>query len=268
MTAPSQAASTVEKAIDLLFELRAAGEPRGVTALARALGLPKSTAHRLLAPLVRRGLAERDAEGRYRPGFVLVGLGLGALEGDPVVAAARPVLEAEARAFGETVFLAAARGGRIAVLDKAEGRGFLRAAPQVGAAVPVHATAVGKLQLAFAPDQVALDEPLARFTRETRTDPAALAREVERARRRGFAENRDEWIAGLSVIAAPVLAGGRMVGALALAAPSARLRELDAAALAARIVEAAGRVAARLGHAGAGSGEARSRESVRGGPPP
>ena len=64
--------------------------------------------------------------------------------------AARPVLESEAAAIGETVFLVAARANKLVVLDKVEGTGFLRAAPQVGSEVPIHATAVGKLFLAFA----------------------------------------------------------------------------------------------------------------------
>jgi IclR family acetate operon transcriptional repressor len=175
-----------------------------------------------------------------------VALGLGVLGADPLVAAARPVLEAEAHDLGETVFLTAARGGRIAVLEKAEGRGFLRAAPQVGATVPVHATAVGKLQLAFAPGDVVLGEPFDAFTPATPATPEALAREVELARRRGYAENRDEWIPGLTVVAAPVLVAGAMPGAVSIAVPSARLPELGPAALAARVVAAAGRVAARL----------------------
>ena len=244
--ATSEALSSVEKALDLLQALHDAAGPLGPSALARALGLPKSTAHRLLAPLVRRGLVERDAEGTYRPGFALVSLGLGVLRSDPLVAAARPALEAEARALGETVFVTAARAGRIAVLEKAEGAGFLRAAPQVGATVPVHATAVGKLFLAFAAADVELDAPLAAYTTATCVTPEALAREVERARAAGFAVNRDEWIPGLAVVAAPVRVGGRMLGALALAAPSGRVDELGAAAIAARLVSAADAVAARL----------------------
>jgi IclR family acetate operon transcriptional repressor len=246
--------ATVEKAIDLLFHLHAAGEPLGVSVLGRALGLPKSTAHRLLVPLVRRGLVERDGSGRYQPGFALVALGLGVLRGDPLVAAARPVLEAEARHLGETVFLTAARGGRITVLEKAEGRGFLRAAPQVGSEVPVHATAVGKLQLAFAPDEVAPDLPLQPFTPATSVTRERLEQEVERARLRGHAENRDEWIPGLAVVAAPVLLAGRLVAAVAIALPSARLRELSAEALARRAVDAACRVAARLSGTGLAAG--------------
>jgi DNA-binding IclR family transcriptional regulator len=238
--------STVEKSIDVLFFLHGAREPLGVSALGRSLGLPRSTVHRLIAPLLRRGLVERDGAGRYRPGFALVALGLGVLRGDPLVAAARPVLEEEARELGETVFLTAARGGRIAVLEKAEGRGMLRAAPQVGATVPVHATAVGKLQLAFAPEGVVLGEPFDAFTPATRATPEALAREVELARRRGYAENRDEWIPGLAVVAAPVLVAGTLAGAVSIAVPSVRLAELDPASLAARAVRAAERVAARL----------------------
>jgi DNA-binding IclR family transcriptional regulator len=239
-------ATTVEKAIDLLFHLHRAGEPLGVSALGRALGLPRSTAHRLLVPLVRRGLVERDGAGRYRPGFGLVALGLGVLQDDPLVAAARPVLEKAAQELGETVFLTAVRAGQIAVLEKAEGRGFLRAAPQVGGSVPVHATAVGKLQLAYAPEEIVLGERLDAFTPATPSTPEALAREVDLARRRGFAENRDEWIPGLAVVAAPVLVAGRLVAAISIAVPTARLQALDPAALAERAVAAAGLVAARL----------------------
>lgn len=238
---------TVDKAVELLFHLHAEPEARGVTAIGRALGMPKSSAHRLLSSLGRRGLVERDGRGRYRPGIGLVALGRGVLERDPVVAAARPALEAEADALGETVFLVGARAGRLLVLDKAEGTGFLRAAPQVGSEVPVHATAVGKLFLAFAGDVVELPQgPLERFTEHTVEGPEGLLREVARARQRGFAENREEWIAGLSVAAAPILVGTRMQGALAVAAPAPRLELLGLEAAAGRLVKAAARVAARL----------------------
>ena len=63
--------ATVDKAIDVLFELHTAGSSVGVTALGRALGLPKSSTHRLLSALRRRGLVERDERGRYLPGIGL-----------------------------------------------------------------------------------------------------------------------------------------------------------------------------------------------------
>lgn len=238
---------TVEKALDVLFHLHAAGVPLGVTVVGQALRLPKSSAHRLLASLARRGVVEQDEEGRYRPGMALVALGLGVLEREPVVLAARPVLEAEARALGDTLFLTAARGGAITVLDKAEGTGFLRASPRIGETVPVHATAVGRLCLAFAPDSVAAPTgPLARFTRHTPVRRADLDRLVDEARRRGWDENREEWTPGLVVVAAPVLAAGRLVATVAVGAPAARLPPSRSQAVATRLKAAATRIAARL----------------------
>ena len=240
--------ATVEKAIDVLFHLHSVGGARGVTAIGRALGLPKSSAHRLLAALLRRDLVERDERGRYRPGIGLVALGVGVLEREPVVAAARPVLEREAAALGETFFLVASRAGGLVVLDKAEGTGFLRAAPRVGSEVPVHATAVGKLHLAFAPELVraATRSRATAFTAATLVDPRALELEVDEARRRGWARNCDEWIAGLSVIAAPVFSSGRFVATVALAGSSARVAELGAAALADQIKQTAAEIGQRL----------------------
>jgi DNA-binding IclR family transcriptional regulator len=241
--------STVEKAIELLFHLHESPVAQGVTAIGRALGLPKSSAHRLLTALSRRGLVEQDESGRYAPGIGLVALGLGALEREPVVAAARPVLEQEADALGETFFLVGARAGRLMVLDKSEGSGFLRAAPRVGSSVPVHATASGKLFLAFAPDALApVPELLERFTPRTSADSASLAREVAQARRRGWAANREEWIPGLSVLAAPVRTaeGARLAAVVAVAASAPRMRTLGEGEVAKRTLAAAARIAARL----------------------
>lgn len=239
--------STVEKAVDVLFHLHAESGPRGVTAIGRALGLPKSSTHRLLAALGRRGLVERDERGRYRPGFGLIALAVGALESEPVVAAARPVLEHVAQSLGETCFLVAARAERLVVLDKAEGTGFLRAAPTIGASVPVHATAVGKLFLALDPTAVPEPiEPFEAFSEHTITTGSRLADAVAEVRERGYAESREEWTPGLSVVAAPVCHSNRLVAAIAIAVPSQRYRELGGNTIAERTCAAAQRVAARL----------------------
>jgi len=238
-------AGAVDKAIEILFHLHGAPAASGVTAIGQALGIPKSSAHRLLGSLARRGLVERDGRGRYRPGMGLVALGLGALEREPVVAAARPLIEADASELGETVFLVGARAGRLIVLDKAEGTGFLRAAPRVGSEVPVHATAAGKLFLALDPGRVEVAPRPEPFTPQT-ADLRSLEAEVERARSRGFAENREEWIPGLAVVAAPVRTGARLHGVVAVAATTARMDSLGREAVVRRAVETGRRIAARL----------------------
>jgi DNA-binding IclR family transcriptional regulator len=237
--------TSVEKAVDVLFHLHGEAAPVGVTQLGKALGLPKSSAHRLLTSLSKRGLVQRDERGRYAPGLGLVALGLGAVDRDPLVAAARGVLQSEATALGETVFLVASRGAKLVVLDKAEGGGFLRASPRVGSDVPLHATAVGKLFLAFG-DAAPTPGRLERFTEHTPTRRADLGRAVDKARRDGTAHSREEWIAGLSVIAAPVLVRGRLLGALALGAPTPRLEARDVDAITHRVHAAADRIASRL----------------------
>ncbi|MCP5065474.1 MAG: IclR family transcriptional regulator [bacterium] len=239
--------STVDHAVDLLLQLGATSTPQGVTTLSKALGLGKSSTHRLLVSLTRRGLVEQDERRCYRTGPALVALGLAHLEQDPVVAAARPELQAAAVELGETVFLAGPRAGRILVLDQAQGAGFLRAAPRIGEVIPVHATAIGKLVLALAPDAVALGESeLEAFTERTATSHAALEIEIRRARLRGWAENRGEWIPGMSVVAVPLWRREQLEGALAVAAASEQIERLGVLPLVRRLRRAAARIEERL----------------------
>ena len=239
----------VEKAVDVLFHLHAAPGPVGVTAIGRELAMPKSSVHRLLVALARRGLVEHDARGQYRPGVALVALGLGVLEREPVVVAARPVLERSAQDLRETFFLVSARAGALVVLDKAEGTGFLRAAPRVGTTVPVHATAVGKLYLALAPDQLEKTPGRVReaFTPHTLVSDADLEIAAQAACRAGVASNLDEWIPGLSVLAAPVWLGTRLVASVAIAVPSLRLVELGYDVVAEGVRSAGEEISGRLG---------------------
>ncbi len=231
-----QGAGTVEKAVDVLLHLHDIRRACGVSEIGRALGLPKSTAHRLLAALRGRRLVDRDASGRYRPGIALVALGLGVLSSEPLLAAARPVLEAEAAAGGETIFLAGARGGRLLVLDKEEGSSFLRASPRVGEQVPAAETAVGKLYLALAPERLAGGPGAA----------ASLSHPLAEVRARGWASNRDEWITGLTGVASPILLDGDLVGAVAIAGPSGRIQVDPESAFVRRVCGAAERIGARL----------------------
>lgn len=242
--------TSLDKAIDVLEHLHDAGGARGITEIAHGLGVPKSSAHRLLKTLVRRGFAEQDAAGRYRIGPALIALGLGALDREPIAALARPVLESEAEEIGETVFLVAPRGRELVVLDKAEGEGFLRAAPKVGQSVPVAATAVGRLAMAHDPARYPPGaNPAIAFTPATQLAPDAVSAAIERARHDGYAINRGEWIDGLSVVAAPILGAAEppeFLGAIAVAAPTPRLDALGFHTITQRAVAAARSISLRL----------------------
>jgi len=240
--------SSIQKATQVLFFLNAQPGPTGVSEVAQGLALPKASAHRLLKSLCYKNLVERDEHGRYGLGVGLLALGLGATRAEPLTRAARPFLRSAAASVGETFFLVAERAGELVVLDKAEGNGFLRISPQVGAQVPAHATAVGRLYLAFAPDRVHVDEAhLTAFTRRTPVTPARLRRTVAQVQSERVAVSDEEWVEGLSAVAAPVFLAERLLGAVVVACVSPRFRELGSNSLSAAVRGVSQRIEKELG---------------------
>ena len=149
--------------------------------------------------------------------------------------------------MGETFFLTIARAGQLVVVDKAEGNGFLRAAPQIGSTVPVRATTVGNLYLAFYPDSVRVpSDGMVPFIAHTLKDIDAIQDAVETPTEQGWASNLEEWQSGLSVLAAPVLVNGPLVAPGALAFVSPRPEEPGMQTSAHRVIHPAESVALRL----------------------
>jgi DNA-binding IclR family transcriptional regulator len=216
---------SVQRAIDLLMYVGECGRAVGVTEVALRLGLPKTSAHRLLKTLTYRHLLEHVDAGRYRPGLGMLLLSPPALGASALTRAADPLLSALAAALGETFFLVVRRGDQLIVVHKLEGSGFLRASPSVGSVVPVHATAVGRVFLAFSSD-LSVATPLEAYTRTTPKSASRLERLVEQTRQERWALSVDEWHEGLAAIAAPVFSGERLIAAVAVACSSARLRQL------------------------------------------
>lgn len=238
-----QTAATVEKAMDLLFHLHESNAAVGVSALGRALDMPKSSVHRLLSALARKGMVERDERAKYRPGTGLLALGLGVLDRDPLVSCARAVLPGFVDEIGETMFLVGHRGTSLVVLEKCEGTGLLRVSPRVGSEVPVHCTGAGALYMAhrpedFGPERIAHDAG-------SSVDIAFLRARAAAASRQGWSSNLELWQPGLSVLVAPVSVRSELRAVVALAAATHRLAELGGEALAPRVVAAADAIARR-----------------------
>ena len=205
----------------------------------------------MLAALHERDVVERDSAGRYRPGLALLSLGLGVQGRDPVVQATRPILEQEAQALGETVFLVGRRRSSLRVLDKCEGSGFLRVAPGIGDVIPFDRTAAGQLYAALAPDL-----PGAGAEDEGATSAPGASPADGEILLRGYATNRDAWIDGLSVLAVPIWQGlppgpRELAACLALGASSRRFDEIGEERIARRLLAAAERASERLGVASA-----------------
>lgn len=217
--------AAVERAIAVLEALEAAGE-LGTNEVARRTGLNASTASRQLATLVAAGLvAHVEGSGRYRLGPRLVVLGNAALAGLDVRELARPHLRALVGATGETATLSVPGDPDAVTVDFVQSAASVQSVARLGRPSVAHATAAGKVVLAFG-EVVLPPGQLRRFTARTITDRRRLAREVDAVRRNGFARALGEREDDLDAAAAPVLgARGELVAVLGVQGPASRFTE-------------------------------------------
>jgi DNA-binding IclR family transcriptional regulator len=181
-----------------------------------------STASRLLSTLEAGGLIERTGAGPYRLGLKLVALSDRVLGQLDVRDRARPWLTWLVQETGETATLSVPGGGEAITVDFVPSPSSVVSLARLGRPSVAHATAAGKVMLAFGPAPVPSD--LTAFTERTITDRDALADELDRVRGAGVAEAVGEREPDLNGLAAPVLGrGGDLVAILGLQGPAARL---------------------------------------------
>jgi DNA-binding IclR family transcriptional regulator len=243
--------ASVARALALLEELRATPEGLGVNELARRIGVNASTASRLLATLERGRMVERPpGGGPYQLGLRLVALADGVLARLDVREVARPQLRDLVAATGETATLSVPGAFEAVTVDFVPASSSVVSVARLGRPSVGHATAAGKVVLAFGRDGMpaAGADPLVRFTERTIVDPRALAAEIEGVRARGWAEAEGEREPDLNALAAPVLGrGGELEAVLGLQGPAARLTAERRAAVLPALLEAAGRLSSALG---------------------
>jgi IclR family acetate operon transcriptional repressor len=225
-----------------------ADEPSlGTNEIARRLGTSASTTSRQLATLVEAGLVEHvSATGRYRLGIRLVVLATAVLTRLDVRAIAHPHLEELAAQVGETATLSVPGDPDAITVDVVRSPRYIQDSSQLGRPSIAHATAAGKVMLAF--DGVAPAPTLQTYTPRTITDSAQLEAEVDRVRRRGWADAFEEREIGLNAIAAPVWGSdGALAGIIALQGPIPRFGRAPARAALPELRERAAVVSAELG---------------------
>jgi DNA-binding IclR family transcriptional regulator len=243
--------STVAKAISLL-EMLGTGAPEVALAeLARRSSFDKATTRRLLVALIEHGLVEQNEQSRlYRLGAGIARLALMREAQFPFLRAAIPTVEALAQETGETVHVSEYSNRGLVSLHAVESTRANRVSVQIGELLPMHATASGIAFLAFADEGVlerVLGAPLSPYTQHTVTEPMVLGRLVDEARTRGYAIGAQGYEDGVFSVAAPILAAdGAAIGALAIAAPKARIHDGDAKRYGVAVAAAAGTIGGRL----------------------
>ena len=209
--------------MNVLEALAATDGELGTNELARRTGLNASTVSRLLATLAARGYVNHVEEtGRYRLGLRLLHLGNLVVRGLDLREAARPHLERLVAETGETATLSVPGERDAVTVDFVQSASSVQSVATLGRPSIAHATAAGKVLLAFGEAELP-SSPLERFTRRTITDPGKLAAEVERVRARSWAEAAGERERDLNALAAPVFrADGRLAAILGLQGPEGR----------------------------------------------
>jgi len=198
---------SVERALRVLEELAGRG-PRGVSELAAALGMDKSSVSRMMKTLSALGYAEvAGQKGRYELGPKILYLGRRYLNDSNLLVEARPVLEQLAIAARATTLIATPVGGYIVVLHKQPSPERLRVELTIGDVVASHASALGRVLLAPMSRNERtryLRYPLARLTPATVTDRHQIDAVLAGVLRDSYALEAGEEDSGVGSIAAPV----------------------------------------------------------------
>lgn len=214
---------SVDRAAQILLHVLETADPPTVGALSARLGLPKSTASRLVGALERRGLVQREGDaGVLVPGGVLQRYARRVTGDAELVALAAESLDRLAGASGETVNVGVPSLGEVELLDQRDSRHFLGSTNWVGRRVPAHGSALGKVFYAFDALPVPTG-PLERLAPATSSSADELR--LDEVRAQGFAAAVEELEPGLWAVAAPVRdASGAVVAALSISGPTVRLR--------------------------------------------
>jgi DNA-binding IclR family transcriptional regulator len=218
---------SVVRAGQILREL-GAGAPRlGVTELSERLGLAKATVYGLLRALEHEDLVERDPEtGKYRLGAAVLQLGNAFLDGNELRTRSLLWADSLAERVVEAVRVGVLVGWNVVIVHHVFRPDDSVQMPEVGAAIPWHASALGKAIVAnldATHREALLRDDLPTLTGWTVTDPGELTSALEQVARRGVAIEDQEAVVGEAEIAAAVFGREGPVGAIGAVGPAERL---------------------------------------------
>ncbi len=204
--------------------------PGGLTAseVTRISGLPVSTVHRFLANLETAGFLEWSQSGKYHLGIASFSIGHVALGQLSVRRLSLPYLRALSQYTQETIHLTVRQGLTAVYVEKLDSPQQVKIHSRIGASVPLHCTAVGKVLLAYLPQgelQTLLPRmELRRFAQNTIGTPQELQQQLDRVRKVGHAYDLEEHEPRIRCIAAPIWdQTGAVQASLSITAPAERM---------------------------------------------
>ena len=220
---------SAERTLDVLELLASTQERPTLSEIARRLDVPKSSLHKLLGTMERRGWVETDdiSHTRYRVGLRALLTGTNYVDLDETVQLVLPLLATLTDTLQEASHLGRLDGADIVYLAKRDSPHPLRMFSAVGRRLPAHATAMGKAILAqrrWEEVDALLPTQLKALTASTITSRPRLRRELEEIRERGYAVDNEESAEMMRAVAV-VLPTPGLNNAISVSAPIQRLPE-------------------------------------------
>lgn len=253
ITKHSRGVQAVERAFKILITLCNADGGMSLGELSGRVGLHKSTVHRLLQSLINYQLASQDPNTRlYRAGLKIFELAHQVLSKIDLRGQALPELKELSQRLNETIHLAVLDNDEMIYIDKQETQRTIRMYSAIGKRGPLHCTGVGKVLLAYLPEerleQIIKKKGLHRYTEKTITSPSELKRHLALVRKRGYAIDDTEHEPEIRCVACPIRNyTGEVIAAISLTVPASRMSREEIEALAPLVRSYADRISRKMG---------------------
>lgn len=218
----------LERAIRILEFIADAEEPKPLNEICRSLDLSKSGAFYILDTLKSHGYLEKDEMDRYSIGIRSFLVGNKYSKSNTLITTFKEVANGIVAKCGETVNLAILEGTQVIYTAKVDGTHPVRLASYVGRVLPAHATAMGKVLLAFLPQNqrgelLANENKLVKLSKNTITSKNKLIKELNEVRSQGYAFDNEETANSLFCVAAPIFGDARAEAAISISALTNRV---------------------------------------------
>lgn len=239
---------SLSRALKLLNALAVHSQGLSLSEVAGFVGLPNSTAHRLLTTLQNERYVRFESERSvWLIGVQAFCVGAAFVRSRDLVTIARPYMRRLMEQSGETVNLAIADRGEVIYIAQVETQKMMRAIAGPGGRASMHCSGLGKALLAVA-DPASLDKftgsmELHRETAHTLITVDDLRRDLDKVRAHGYAVDNEENVVGLRCVAAVIYdEHSSPLAALSVSGPTARITEQRIPVLG----EAVARIAAEI----------------------
>jgi DNA-binding IclR family transcriptional regulator len=257
-SADAETVQSVDRALAIVELLLRSSAPLTVREVAVGTSINRTTAHRLLASLYRRGWIERVADSAaYRPGLRYLALVRASLSGRDFVDEVRPTMERLSLLSRETVHLGVLDNHDVLHIEKVDSPEIVGVSSRVGTRAAPHVTGLGKALLAAGPDdelEVYIEHAANRSLPRSAFDREAFRAKIALARQRGYSIEDGESSPGVRCLAVAVRGvGGSPLFAISLTGPSGRFTAERMAACVPEMLAVARDLSTRFG------GEANSR---------